>query len=97
MARNDLGFLNRFLDDLADAFIARVMDRVNVNGARKGTLGRRGPSKLRGRKLDMRCRYPGCPNKSKGPRFSFLCGKHLKMPRREVMAAIEKAQAKAGG
>jgi hypothetical protein len=29
------------------------------------------------RKLDMRCRYPGCKNRSKGPRNHFLCEEHL--------------------
>jgi hypothetical protein len=93
MARNDLGFLNRFLDDLADAFIARVMDRMNVNGTR----GWRGPSPLKGRHFSaakMQCRYPGCKNRSKGPKFSFLCEEHLKMSRREVKAAIAKAAEK---
>jgi hypothetical protein len=50
----------------------------------------RGPSKLAGRKLDMRCRYPGCRNKSKGPRFRFLCEEHLKLPKAEQNAALAK-------
>jgi hypothetical protein len=95
MARPDL--LNSFLDQLADAFVKRVMERMNANGvtSAKGTRGRRGPSKMKGRKLDMRCRYPGCKNKSKGPRFSFLCEQHLKLGKRAVKAAIQKAEAKA--
>jgi hypothetical protein len=90
MARD---FVNDFLDQLADAFIQRVRERVHANGARKAAPGRRGPPK--GRKLDMHCRYPGCKNRSKGPRFSFLCEEHLKLPRREVKAAIAKAEARA--
>ena len=39
-------------------------------------------------KLDMRCRNSGCKNKSKGPRFRFLCEKHLKLPRAEQNAAL---------
>ncbi len=85
MARGD--FVNDFLDQLADAFIQRVMDRVNLKGgARNGLAGtrghgaRRGPSPMKGRKLDMACRYPGCKNGSKGPKFHFLCEKHLKEP-----------------
>ena len=54
-------------------------------GARTG-----GTSKLRGRKLDMRCRYPGCKNRSKGPRFRFLCEEHLKLPKAEQNAALAK-------
>jgi len=37
----------------------------------------------------MRCRYPGCKNRSKGPRFRFLCEEHLKLPKKkqdEVLA-----------
>lgn len=54
-------------------------------GRPKGSLNKR-----RGRKLDMRCRYPGCRNKSKGPRFRFLCDEHLKLPKAEQRAALEK-------
>ena len=46
---------------------------------------------LTGRKLDMHCRYPGCKNRSKGPRFRYLCEEHLKLPKAKVKAAIEKA------
>jgi len=37
----------------------------------------------------MRCRYPGCKNRSKGPRFRFFCEEHLKLPKKkqdEVLA-----------
>src|SRR5216683_1777985 len=30
------------------------------------------------RKLEMRCRVEGCKNRSKGPRFGFICDEHLK-------------------
>ena len=36
------------------------------------------PSPQKGRKLDMQCRWTlGCKNRSKGPRFHFLCAEHL--------------------
>jgi len=38
----------------------------------------------------MRCHYPGCKNRSKGPRFRFLCEQHLKLPKREQDAALAK-------
>ena len=64
MATRRDNFVNDFLDQLADAFIQRVMDRVQAKGGtsagRNGTRGRGASSKLKGRKLDMRCRYPGC-------------------------------------
>jgi hypothetical protein len=41
----------------------------------------------------MRCRFPGCKTRSKGPRFRFLCEEHLKLPKREQNAAIAEAAA----
>ena len=34
-------------------------------------------------KRDMSCRSPGCKNRSKGPRFRFLCEEHLKLPKKK--------------
>jgi hypothetical protein len=42
----------------------------------------------------MRCRYPGCKNRSKGPRFRFFCDEHRKLPKKEQDAALEKWEAK---
>ena len=42
----------------------------------------------------MRCRYPGCKNRSKGPRFRFLCEEHLKLPKKKQDAALVKWAAK---
>ena len=39
---------------------------------------KRRSSPLKGKKLDMGCRVAGCKNPSKGPRFGFICEKHLK-------------------
>jgi hypothetical protein len=85
---------------LAERFAQVVADRIGallpkVVAARGGGAGR-GASKLRGRKLDMRCRYPGCKNKSKGPRFRFMCAEHLKLPKKEQEAALAKWAAKNG-
>ncbi len=83
-------------DTLAERFAQVVADRLAplLSTGRRGPGrppgGGRGPSKLRGRKLDMRCRYPGCKNRSKGPRFRFLCEEHLKLPRKEQEAALAK-------
>ena len=41
-------------------------------------------------KRDMRCHYPGCKNRSKGPRFRYLCEEHLKLPKAEQEAALQK-------
>ena len=56
-------------DALAERFAQIFADRISAalpapnarGGARDGAT-----SKLRGRKLDMRCHYPGCKNRSKG-------------------------------
>lgn len=37
------------------------------------------PVNLPSKKLDMHCRHPGCKQRSKGPRFHYLCDKH-KLP-----------------
>lgn len=82
-------------DALAEHFAQVVADRLSPLLAAAGP--RRGPGRPkgsvnanRGRKLDMRCRYPGCKNRSKGPRFRFLCDEHLKLPKPEQKAALEK-------
>jgi len=86
-------------DALAERFAQVVADRIAPLLAQAAP--RRGPgrppgsgAKLRGRKLDMRCRYAGCKNKSKGPRFRFLCADHLKLPKKEQEAALAKFAAK---
>ena len=86
-------------DSLAERFAQVVADRIAPLLAQAAP--RRGPgrppgsgAKLRGRKLDMRCRYAGCKNKSKGPRFRFLCAEHLKLPKKEQEAALAKFAAK---
>jgi hypothetical protein len=87
-------------DVLVGRFAQLIADRIQpllVAPSRvRGGNGSRGPSKLRGRKLDMRCRYPGCKNRSKGPRNHFLCEEHLKLPKSEQKAALEKWARKKG-
>jgi len=58
------------------------------NGAASGARG--------ASKLDMRCRYPGCKNRSKGPRFRFLCDEHRKLPKKKQAAALAKWAEKNG-
>ena len=84
---------DRMVDEIADAIAERALEKINQrihSGMRNGKNGRHS-SALRGRKLDMHCRYPGCKNRSKGPRFHYLCEQHLKLPKAKVTAAIEKA------
>src|SRR5467141_661903 len=87
---------DRMVDQIADLIAERALEKINErvqNGMRNGLTkgnGRRS-SALKGRKLDMHCRYPGCKNRSKGPRFRYLCEEHLKLPKAKIKAAIEKA------
>jgi hypothetical protein len=85
--------VERFARMFADRIVASLPTAAapRSNSVR---AGRRGPSKLRGRKLDMRCRYPGCRNRSKGPRFRFLCEEHAKLPQAQQNAALQKWAAK---
>jgi hypothetical protein len=72
-----------FAERFAQIFAERIAATLPKNG-RNGFAKRSGTIKR-----DMRCRYPGCKNKSKGPRFRFLCEEHLKLPKKkhdEVLA-----------
>jgi hypothetical protein len=71
--------------------IAAVMPRGSPGGGASGT-----GSKRRGLKRDMRCRYPGCKNRSKGPRFRFLCEEHLKLPKKKQAEVLAKWAEKNG-
>ena len=85
------------IDRLADAVAARLgggrsSGNASSNGVAKGKAGRRSNA---GRKLDMSCRVAGCPNKSKGPRFGFICDDHLKkLGKKEQQAARDAWKAK---
>lgn len=82
--------LARRLAEIVAERVASAIPAAKAAPAGRASRGSRGPSKLAGRKLDMRCRYPGCRNKSKGPRFRFLCEEHLKLSKAEQKAALEK-------
>src|SRR3982751_6300439 len=77
--------VERFADLFAERFSAVLAIPAARRDARNGVA-----SKLRGRKLDMRCHYPGCKNRSKGPRFRFLCEEHLKLPKKDQDAVLAK-------
>src|SRR6266436_3275945 len=86
-------------DLLVDRFAQLFADRISAAlpaVAPRGGAGNGVGSKLHGRKLDMRCHYPGCKNRSKGPRFRFLCEEHLKLPKKERDAALAKWAEKSG-
>ncbi len=64
-------FFDRFVKDLA-AVIATEVRAQLANGKPKANGNRKGT------KRDMRCRVEGCKNRSKGPRFGYICEEHLK-------------------
>ena len=77
------------LEALIQRFAEAIAERVAAQRGRarpKAAAGAKTSRKPR----DMRCRYPGCKNRSKGPRFRFLCEEHLKLPKKEQQAALEK-------
>jgi len=78
-------------DALAERFAQIFAERVSAALPTARGLGRNGvASKLRGLKRDMRCRFPGCKNRSKGPRFRFFCEEHLKLPKKNQDEALAK-------
>ena len=93
--KND-DIFSSLIDRLADAVAARLGGgRSAGNGAKAGGKGKGGRRSNAGRKLDMSCRVAGCPNKSKGPRFGFICEDHLKkLGKKEQQAARDAWKAK---
>jgi hypothetical protein len=98
MPRRANGFMEQFIAQLAEAVAAKLNGARSAAGAKRANVrGSRGPSPLKGKHFSaakMRCRYPGCKNRSKGPKFSFLCEEHRKLGKRAVKAAMEKAAEK---
>jgi len=87
MARHSSHPFDALVEKFAQIFADRIATLIPRGTPGNGTAPGRGGG--RGLKRDMSCRYPGCTNRSKGPRFRFLCEKHLKLPRKkqdEVLA-----------
>jgi|GEM_PF-1155815 len=85
--QNDL--FGQFINHLAEAVAARL-DTISGKQARAGKKG--GKTRKARKPLDMRCRIPSCKNRSKGPRFGFICGEHLaSMSKKQIAAATGKA------
>jgi hypothetical protein len=66
--------LGNFVEQLAEGIAARLNQRMPSGGGRGAARG----GKRGTRKLDMSCRVEGCKNKSRGPRFGFICDDHRK-------------------
>lgn len=77
--------VSRYVDQLVSAVAAEIRRNVadeikayfaGANGATRGAA-RLGFAGRRRRKRILPCIAPGCRNPSKGPRFHYLCDKHL--------------------
>ena len=102
--KND-DIFSSLIDRLAEAVAARLggsgrssgisSSASASNGVAKPAKGSGGRRSNAGRKLDMSCRVAGCPNKSKGPRFGFICEDHLKkLGKKDQQAARDAWKAK---
>ena len=75
-------------DALVERFAQLFADRIS---SALPKAGRNGVARRAGNlKRDMSCRYPGCRNRSKGPRFRFLCDEHLKLPKKQQDEVLAK-------
>ena len=77
--------VNQVADLIADRAARKINQRVQ-SGMRDGA---RPFSALKGRRLDMRCHYAGCKNRSKGPRFRYMCEEHMKLSKRAQIVALD--------
>jgi hypothetical protein len=85
-------WVDQIVDRLATEIQMRVRE-VAAKGAPAGAARRVG--RRPARKLDMRCRVGGCRNRSKGPRFGFICDDHRKtMSKKAQQAARDKWNAR---
>jgi len=91
-----------FVDQVVAQLTATLRDRLSlaveehIARANSGmSSGRRNASPRKGGKLDMGCRVAGCRNRSKGPRFRFMCEKHIRLPKKKQLAALQAWKASA--
>jgi len=95
---NTTHHLDSLLHHLADLVAERLGGKISSSHA-PAAKAAKGPGRARrstaGRKLDMNCRVEGCKNRSRGPRFGFICEEHLKsLSKKQQEAAREAWNAK---
>jgi hypothetical protein len=87
-------WVEQIVERLATEIQTRVRE-VAAEAGRQAAPGRKAARGGRKRRLDMRCRVPGCRNRSKGPRFGFICDDHRKkLSKKAQQAARDKWNAK---
>ena len=67
-----------FINPIVDQIATRLRARLDETAAKAAPGVRRARTVRRGVARDMSCRVNGCANRSKGPRFGFMCEKHRK-------------------
>jgi hypothetical protein len=82
--------LDGLLNHLADLIAERLGSRLGAHSA-KASKGGKGRRSTAGRKLDMSCRVEGCKNRSRGPRYGFICEEHLKSLSKKQQEASREA------
>jgi hypothetical protein len=89
---------NSSFDALFDSLADRITDKVLAAlgpALKSGKVPAGRKSTRSGKKLDMNCRVAGCKNKSRGPRFGFICDDHRKkLGKAEQQAARDAWNAK---
>src|SRR5437016_3579876 len=93
MPRRSSHPFDALVEHFAQVFADRIVAALPA-ASRNGVTAGRPRARSGGRKLDMHCRYPGCKNRSKGPRFRFLCEEHLKLPKKKQDEVLAKAAEK---
>jgi hypothetical protein len=87
-------WVDQIVERLATEIQMRVRE-VTAQAGPRSAPGRKASGGSRKRTLDMRCRVPGCRNRSKGPRFGFICDEHRKkLSKKAQQAARDKWNAK---
>src|SRR4051812_20484961 len=81
-------------DGLSRAMAGQTATRGTRPEPMPRTTAVRARSAQKGRNLDMGCRVARCRNRSKGPRFHFMCEEHVRLPKRKQLAALEAWKAK---
>jgi len=88
---------NHRLSTLLDRFVTQLAGEIATR-ARRELGSAAGPGNRAARhKLDMRCRVNGCKNRSRGPRFGYICDVHQeKLSKRQQQAARDAWNEKRG-
>ena len=94
--KNGSNAFDQFFDLLADRLAQVLAGHTNKGGvAMPASKGKSARGARAGKKLDMSCRVAGCKNRSRGPRFGFMCDEHgKKLSKAQQRAARDAWKAK---